>query len=113
MPRRVVGGLIQAATPLTDPATPIDKIRQAAIDVHLPLIDEAGKRGVQILGLQEIFNGPYFCPSQDKFWYDATEAIPGAGEVGDRSADVSPHSSAFPGTRSRAEGDSRSAASDV
>ena len=51
MPRRVVGGLIQAATPLTDPATPIDQIRQAAIDVHLPLIDEAGKRGVQILGL--------------------------------------------------------------
>ena len=77
MPRRVVGGLIQAATPLSDPSTPIDKIRQAAIDVHLPLIDEAGKRGVQILGLQEIFNGPYFCPSQDAHWYDIAEAVPG------------------------------------
>ena len=60
MPRRVVGGLIQAAVPLTDPSTPIDKIRQAAIDVHLPLVEEAGRRGVQILGLQEVFNGPYF-----------------------------------------------------
>jgi N-carbamoylputrescine amidase len=27
--------------------------------------------------LQEIFNGPYFCPGQDKRWYDAAEAVPG------------------------------------
>ena len=77
MPRRVVGGLIQAAVPLTDPATPIDQIREAAIDVHLPLVEEAGRRGVQILGLQEVFNGPYFCPSQDAHWYDIAEPVPG------------------------------------
>ena len=58
-------------------AAPIEQIRQAAIDVHLPLIEEAGKRGVQILGLQEIFNGPYFCPSQDAHWYDIAEPVPG------------------------------------
>ena len=39
--------------------------------------EEAGKKGVQILGLQEVFNGPYFCPSQDKRWYDAAEPVPG------------------------------------
>jgi len=77
MPRRVFGGLIQAASPITDPATPIDVIRQASIDAHIPLIEEAGKRGVQILGLQEIFNGPYFCPSQDAHWYDIAEPVPG------------------------------------
>ncbi len=77
MPRRVLGGLIQAASPLTDPATPIDVIRKASIDVHMPLIEEAGKKGVQILCLQEIFNGPYFCPTQDKRWYDAAEPVPG------------------------------------
>jgi N-carbamoylputrescine amidase len=44
---------------------------------HLPLIEKAGEAGVQILGLQEIFNGPYFCPSQDKRWYDAAEPVPG------------------------------------
>src|SRR3954467_14155693 len=77
MPRKVLGGLIQAAAPITDPSVPIDKIRQASIDVHLPLIEEAGKRGVQILGLQEVFNGPYFCPSQDPMWYDIAEAVPG------------------------------------
>ena len=77
MPRRVIGGLIQAAAPLTDPSAPIEKVRQAAIDVHLPLIEEAGRRGVQILGLQEVFNGPYFCPSQDAHWYDLAEPVPG------------------------------------
>ena len=70
MARQVLGGLIQAAAPITDPSAPIDKVRKAAIDVHIPLIEEAGKRGVQILGLQEVFNGPYFCPSQDPHWYE-------------------------------------------
>src|SRR5687768_11956226 len=77
MPRTVIGGLIQAAVPVTDPSAPIEKVRQAAIDVHIPLIEEAGKRGVQILGLQEVFNGPYFCPSQDPHWYDIAEPVPG------------------------------------
>jgi len=31
MPRKVIGGLIQAAAPLSDPAAPIAKVRQAAI----------------------------------------------------------------------------------
>ena len=76
MARNVTVGLIQCATPF-DPAWSIEKIKQTALDRHLPLIEEAGKKGVQILGLQEIFNGPYFCPSQDPRWYDATEAVPG------------------------------------
>src|SRR5262245_31695324 len=54
MPRTVIGGLIQAAAPITDPAAPIAKVRDAAIDAHIPFIEEAGKRGVQILGLQEV-----------------------------------------------------------
>jgi N-carbamoylputrescine amidase len=76
MSRKVHVGLIQAATAF-DPSWPIDKIKQAALELHLPIIEEAGKKGVQILGLQEIFNGPYFCPSQDPKWYDAAEAVPG------------------------------------
>ena len=77
MPRNVIGGLIQAAAPITDPAAPIEKVRQAAIDAHVPFIEEAGRKGVQILGLEEIFNGPYFCPSQDAHWYDIAEPVPG------------------------------------
>jgi N-carbamoylputrescine amidase len=41
------------------------------------MIHDAGKQGVQILCLQEIFNGPYFCPGQDRRWYDAAEPVPG------------------------------------
>jgi N-carbamoylputrescine amidase len=77
MPRIVTGGLIQMANPVNDGSMPVAKIKQAMIDKHLPMIDEAGKRGVQILCLQEIFCGPYFCPSQDSKWCDTAEAIPG------------------------------------
>ena len=75
--RKVLAGLIQAAAPFTDPAAPIAEVMAAAIDVHIPLIEEAGRNGVQILGLQEVFNGPYFCPSQDPHWYDIAEPVPG------------------------------------
>jgi beta-ureidopropionase len=77
MPRTVVGGLIQMSNPLNDDTASVESIKQAMIDKHLPMIDEAGKRGVQILCLQEIFCGPYFCPSQDSKWCDTAEAIPG------------------------------------
>jgi beta-ureidopropionase len=70
-------GLIQCSNPLNDESQPVARIQKAMLDKHLPLIDEAGKQGVQILCLQEIFNGPYFCPSQDKRWYAAAEPIPG------------------------------------
>ena len=76
MARNVTVGLIQCATPF-DPSWSVEKTKQAGLEKHLPFIDEAGKKGVQILGLQEIFNGPYFCPSQDPRWYDAAEAVPG------------------------------------
>jgi len=69
-------GLIQLANPINDESVPVATIQQAMLDKHLPYIEEAGKRGVQILCMQEIFNGPYFCPGQDKRWYDAAEPIP-------------------------------------
>ena len=77
MPRKLIGGLIQCSNPLNDESQPVEKIKQAMFDKHAPLIEEAGKKGVQILCLQEIFNGPYFCPGQDKRWYDAAESVPG------------------------------------
>ena len=70
-------GLIQCGNPINDESVPVAEIQQAMLDKHLPYIDEAGQKGVQILCLQEIFNGPYFCPSQAKRWYDAAEPCPG------------------------------------
>ena len=53
-----------------------EKIRDRMIEAHLPLIDKAGAAGVQVLCFQEIFTQPYFCPSQDRKWYAAAEAVP-------------------------------------
>ncbi len=77
MSRVVKCGLIQASNPINDESRPIAEIQAAAFEKHLPLIHEAGQKGVGILGLQEIFNGPYFCPSQDQRWYHAAEPVPG------------------------------------
>ena len=76
MPEIVRCGLIQCSNPINDESVPVADIQKAMLDKHLPFIEEAAKKGVQILCLQEIFNGPYFCPGQDKRWYDAAEPIP-------------------------------------
>ncbi|MGB0590765.1 MAG: nitrilase-related carbon-nitrogen hydrolase [Myxococcota bacterium] len=70
-------GLIQLSNPVNDESVPVADIQKAMLDKHIPYIEEAGKKGVQILCLQEIFNGPYFCPSQDPRWYSAAEPCPG------------------------------------
>jgi N-carbamoylputrescine amidase len=77
MPQLVRCGLIQCANPINDESVPVAEIQKAMLDKHVPLIEEAAKKGVQILCLQEIFNGPYFCPGQDKRWYAAAEEVPG------------------------------------
>jgi N-carbamoylputrescine amidase len=77
MARIVKGGLIQCATPLNEGEGTLSEIRDAMMEKHLPFIEEAGRRGVQVLGLQEVFNGPYFCPGQDPRWYDFAEPVPG------------------------------------
>jgi beta-ureidopropionase len=77
MARIVKCGLIQCSNPINDESRPVAEIQKAMFDKHLPFIHDAGKKGVQVLGLQEIFNGPYFCPGQDKRWYEAAEPCPG------------------------------------
>jgi N-carbamoylputrescine amidase len=76
MPRIVRCSLIQAAN-AASPDLPIDQVKQAMIDKHVAYIDQAAKAGAQIICLQEIFYGPYFCAEQKTRWYDSTEEIPG------------------------------------
>ena len=75
MPRTVRSGLIQCSNAKAEGS--VKEIQEAMFEKHLPLLEEAAKRGVLILCLQEIFNGPYFCPAQTPDWYDAAEAVPG------------------------------------
>jgi N-carbamoylputrescine amidase len=53
-----------------------DAIREQMLAAHLPVIDQAGAGGVQVLCMQEVCTQPYFCPSQDAKWYAAAEPIP-------------------------------------
>ena len=72
---KLKGGLIQMALKGDTSMSP-EAIRDAMLEAHLPLIDEAGRQGVQVLCFQEVFTQPYFCPSQDGKWYAAAEKIP-------------------------------------
>jgi beta-ureidopropionase len=72
---KLKGGLIQMALKGDTSMSP-QQIKDKMIEAHLPLIEEAGKQGVQVLCFQEVFNQPYFCPSQDAKWYGAAEAVP-------------------------------------
>jgi N-carbamoylputrescine amidase len=75
MPRVVKSGLIQAIHACkTDES--LDTIREANLARHIPLIEKAASEGVQILCMQEIFTGPYFCAEQTTRWYESTEKIP-------------------------------------
>ncbi len=69
------GGLIQMGLKASTDKDP-EFIRQAMIEAHLPLIEEAGRQGVQVLSMQEVFTQPYFCPSQDSKWFASAEPIP-------------------------------------
>lgn len=69
-------GLIQMACKLPTENS-CEQHRSAMLEAHHPFIEQAGSQGVQMLCLQEIFTGPYFCPSQETKWYGLTEKIPG------------------------------------
>ena len=75
MSRLVRCGLIQASNELGT-NHPLPKIKKAMIDKHLKFIEQAARKGVQILCLQELFYGPYFCAEQDSRWYELTERVP-------------------------------------
>ncbi len=75
MSRIVKGGLIQTSL-ACDTSESLEKIREAQTERTLQYIDQAGAEGVQILCMQEIFTGPYFCAEQSTRWYDSVEKIP-------------------------------------
>lgn len=68
-------GLIQASNDV-DGAEPVILHKEKAIEKHIRMIEEAAEKGVQIVCLQEIFYGPYFCSEQNSKWYEAAEQVP-------------------------------------
>ena len=75
MSRIVRCSLIQA-TNAAPPEASLEATKKAMVDKHVAYIEQAAKAGAQIVCLQEIFYGPYFCAEQTTRWYDFTEPIP-------------------------------------
>ncbi len=76
MPHTVRCGLIQAGCELSPERSSLAAIKKAMLRKHLRLIEQAGRKRVQILCLQELFYGPYFCAEQNARWYELTERVP-------------------------------------
>lgn len=75
MPRIVKCGLIQASNEKS-PEEPLEVVKQAMVDKHVKMIAQAADQGVQMICLQELFYGPYFCAEQDPRWYGLVERVP-------------------------------------
>lgn len=73
---RIVRCSLVQTTSIPHEGKSLAEIKQAMIDKHVPLIRQAAAAGSQIVCLQEIFYGPYFCAEQTVRWYDTTERIP-------------------------------------
>ncbi len=76
MARVVRCGLIQARCEWSPDKFSLSEIKERMIRKHERLIAQAAKRGVKVLGLEEIFYGPYFPAEQQTRWYDLTEPVP-------------------------------------
>jgi len=77
MARNVRAGLIQASCDWSVEDHSIADIKKNMIEKHVKLVEEAAEKKVQMLCLQEIFYGPYFCCEQDIRWYESAEPIDG------------------------------------
>ena len=75
MPRIVRAGLIQASVG-TEAPQELDHLKKYMIDKHVSMIEQAAGEGVEVLCLQELFYGPYFCAEQDARWYSMVERVP-------------------------------------
>jgi beta-ureidopropionase len=76
MARNVRCGLIQTRCEWSPEKFSLSEIKERMIRKHERLIAQAAKRGVKILGLEELFYGPYFPAEQQTRWYDLTEPVP-------------------------------------
>ena len=75
MARNVRIGLIQMGMKVAS-ERPCEEHRTGMIEAHIPYIRLAAEKKVNVLCMQEVFTGPYFCPSQDSKWYGLAEKIP-------------------------------------
>src|SRR5271155_5472963 len=76
MARIVRCGVIQTTCEWSPEKYSLADIKEKMIAKHEKMIATAAKKDVQVLGLQELFYGPYFCAEQNARWYELTESVP-------------------------------------
>ena len=76
MPRVVRCGLVQTHFDVDASKLDAARIKKHSTDKTMALVEDAAKKGVQAICLQELYAGPYFCAEQNAKWYDLTEPIP-------------------------------------
>src|ERR1700751_5874965 len=76
MARLVRCGLIQTHFEWSPDKYAIKDISKKMLEKTEKLIEAAAKKKTQIICLQELFNGPYFCAEQQIRWHELTEPIP-------------------------------------
>jgi len=81
MARIVRCGLIQARCEWSPEKYALAQIKQKMIAKHERMIAAAARKKVQVLCLQELFYGPYFCAEQEIRWYELTERVPGGPTI--------------------------------
>jgi N-carbamoylputrescine amidase len=64
-----MGKIVRAALIQAHANLPKDE----ALAKHIEMIEQAAAQGAQIVCLQEIFFGPYFCAQQDPKWFQTAE----------------------------------------
>lgn len=75
MARIVKAAVIQAANN-TPTGRSVKVIKKNMTELHEKYIRQAAKKGAQVVCLQEIFYGPYFCAEQNIRWYESAEPAP-------------------------------------
>src|SRR5207244_11780499 len=81
MARIVRCGLIQAQCEWSPKKYSLPDIKKKMIAKHEGIIADAARKKLQVLGLQELFYGPYFCAEQPTRWYELTEKVPSGPTV--------------------------------
>jgi N-carbamoylputrescine amidase len=51
----------------------LDEVRAANVEHHVDLIRRAADAGAQVIGLGELFTGPYFALHEDELWFGLAE----------------------------------------
>lgn len=77
MSRPVKTCLIQASVPVQYTEADHMEMKEAMVEKHVDMIEDAADQGAQITCLQELFYGPYFPadePNTD--WYETAEPVP-------------------------------------